>query len=55
MGKVISCSLLVFLGIAILNNCVSNTLRKPINEEQSFINKLRELYPLEIHQNGRVQ
>lgn len=44
MGKVISCSLLVFLGIAILNNCVSNTLRKPINEEQSFINKLRELY-----------
>lgn len=44
MRNIISCVILLFLGNILLNNCLGNTVKKSINEEQSFIDQLRKLY-----------
>ena len=44
MRKVISGMVLLFLAHIIWNICLSNTVKKPFNYDQSFIDQLRSLY-----------
>jgi len=44
MKNMLSWVLVLFLTVSLLNNCLSNKVRKDSNQKETFIAKLRELY-----------
>jgi len=44
MKNILSWVLVLFLTVSLLNNCLSNKAQKEINQKQSFMARLRELY-----------
>lgn len=44
MKNILSWLLLFFLGTIVLNNCLSTSVHKAVNSEQTFVDKLRKLY-----------